>query len=109
MQGSVNQNQFFTDPCASNDQTFLDDASRNMNYGNTDEYCDCGLQRSPDWKGRGWYRIHESAGSMIPEHPVDGFHCNTDITGNMAEFFVEISESSLLMLTFLMFLSSVIK
>ena len=53
--------------CEALNYTLLDDASRNDEY----EFgynCDkTGYSyQSPDWKGTGWYRMVEPAGTMIP-------------------------------------------
>ena len=36
---------------------------------------------SPDWKGPGWYRITEPAGSRIPEFAPKWGYCGTATTG----------------------------
>ena len=35
---------------------------------------------SPDWKGPGWYRMGDPAGTMLSEEPVPHWHCNTGVT-----------------------------
>ena len=66
----------------------LDDATRNVNYGN-EVYCDTlddhilwdENYKSPDWKGPGWYRMMGKAGTQLPEHDVEPRHCGTFATG----------------------------
>jgi len=43
--------------------------------------CDNAYSTSPDWKGPGWYRITEPAGSRIPEYSPGQLHCGTHASG----------------------------
>ena len=65
----------------------LDDHTRNSKYdevdGPYDYVCD-DIENSNialDWKGPGWYRISDPAGSQMPEEPVPWYHCGTQFGG----------------------------
>ena len=55
----------------------LDDPTRNSEYGSADLCDNSDTHTSPDWKGSGWYKISGSAGSQLPEQPIDPFHCGS--------------------------------
>ena len=55
----------------------LDDPSRNSEYGSANLCDNSDTHTSPDWKGSGWYKISGSAGSQLPEQPIDPFHCGS--------------------------------
>jgi len=57
------------------DYQILNATSRNRNYG-YGRHCD-GSGNDEDWKGPGWYRMMNPAGSKIPEKPPHIRHCGT--------------------------------
>jgi len=42
---------------------------------------ECSSNNSPDWKGPGWYRVVEPAGTRLVEGDPGHQHCNTDDPG----------------------------
>jgi len=71
------------DPCDGMEYYILDDATRSMEYGIEDSFCDDSGDShiSPDWKGASWYKIEGDAGTRIPEEVVPRLHCNTYASG----------------------------
>ena len=69
----------------------LDDITRNVNhegahyYEDYNDYHDIyywtSKNTSVDWKGSNWYRFQSEAGVVMPEYPIDSFHCGTKSTG----------------------------
>ena len=55
--------------------------TRNRNYG-YGRHCD-EEGHDEDWKGPGWYRMMNPAGSKIPEKPPPVYHCGTAWPGWM--------------------------
>ena len=55
--------------------------TRNRNYGYARHCDDSG--NDEDWKGPGWYRMMNPAGSKIPEKPVPYQSCGTTVPGWM--------------------------
>ena len=45
---------------------------------------DCHQNGEDDWRGTGWYRMVEPAGTMIPESKVDQYQCGTPYSGWLA-------------------------
>ena len=63
------------------DYQILNATTRNHSYGGG-WACD-GNDHDEDWKGPGWYRMMDPAGSKIPEKPPSTFHCGTSTPGWM--------------------------
>ena len=65
----------------------LNNPKRKMSYvlpdRNKGYHCDKASMKhlSPDWKGTGWYRVQEPAGSRIPDTPTEENHCGSHISG----------------------------
>ena len=74
--------------CDEIEYKILDDHTRNSNYDEVDSpydfVCDdieSNSIISSDWKGSGWYRMSDPAGSQMSEEPVPWYHCGTQFGG----------------------------
>merc|ERR1712241_1543996 len=77
--------------CGDVEHNILHEADRNVENDRGPQYCDKTsiresnsrniLKSSPDWKGPGWYRINNPAGSQLSEEVVEPYHCSTSGTG----------------------------
>merc|ERR1712226_63102 len=65
--------------CDDTEYHVLDDSMRNAETGGYADLCDVETTwtKAPDWRGPGWYRMKEPAGTMIPENPVNVNQCGT--------------------------------
>lgn len=67
------------------DYKILDNPKRKASYATPKNEWKCdqtGYSKiSPDWKGAGWYRFHETVGFSIPEETVEGVHCGVHGSG----------------------------
>jgi len=63
-------------PSQCKDYNMMMDQTRSVNYGRGNNSDHQGsATTSPDWKGTGWYRMFNPAGTMMPEQPVGYDHC----------------------------------
>ena len=74
--------------CDGIEYKILDDHTRNSKYDEVDSpydfVCDdieSNSIISLDWKGSGWYRMSDPAGSQMSEEPVPWYHCGTQFGG----------------------------
>ena len=80
--------EIFAGVCDGIEYKILDDHTRNVKYDEVDSpydfVCD-GIESnsiiSSDWKGPGWYRMSDPAGSQMSEEPVPRYHCGTQFGG----------------------------
>ena len=78
----------FAGVCDGIEYEILNDHTRNVKYDEVDSpydfVCDDIASNSiisSDWKGPGWYRMSDPAGSQMSGEPVPWYHCGTQFGG----------------------------